>query len=191
MKKLWVLVLSCATSAAAWAAPVTYTIDPDHTYPAFEADHMGGLSVWRGKLTQTEGQIVLDRAAKTGTVNVVSKAASLDFGHEKMNKHAQSGEMFDAAKYPTIAYHGKFTKFEGDKPTEVEGELTLHGVTKPVTLKVNQFLCKPHPMKGKEVCGADASALIDRADFGINYGQQYGFKTQVKLLISVEALAAG
>jgi polyisoprenoid-binding protein YceI len=191
MNKFAIVAASFAAFSGAWATPVTYTIDPNHTYPSFEADHMGGLSTWRGKLTQTEGKIVLDRDAKTGMVDVTSKAASLDFGHEKMNKHAQSAEMFDAEKYPTVAYKGKFTKFNGNVPSEIEGDLTLHGVTKPVTLKVNQFLCKPHPLKKTEVCGADASAMIDRADFGINYGQQYGFKTQVKLLISVEALAEG
>ena len=188
MKKncLWT-VLALAASAT-FAAPVTYEIDPDHTFPSFEADHMGGLSIWRGKFNSTSGTIVLDREAKTGTVDITVDMTSLDFGHDKLNEHARGPDMFDVAKYPTATYKGKFTKFNGDTPVEVQGELTMHGVTRPVTLTINQFLCKKHPMRQREVCGADASGTIDRSEFGVSYGQQYGFKQDVKLLIQVEAL---
>jgi polyisoprenoid-binding protein YceI len=179
-------------ASSAMAAPKTYTIDPDHTYPAFEADHMGGLSLWRGKFRKTSGSIVLDQEAKTGTINITVDTNSLDFGHDKMTEHAkQDPNMFDVAKYPTATYKGTLTSFVDGKPTEVQGELTLHGVTKPVTLKIHQFLCKQHPMRQKEVCGADASAVINRGDFGITYGlgAPFNFKPEVKILISVEALA--
>ena len=109
----------------------------------------------------------------------------------KLNEHAKSAEIFDAAKYPTATYTGKFTKFNGATPTEAEGTLTMHGVTKPVTLKINSFMCKQNPMSKKEVCGADASATINRADFGVNYGDKYGFKQEVKLQIQVEGSPAG
>ena len=99
--------------------------------------------------------------------------------------------MLDVAKYPTATYKGTLTNFKNGAPTEVRGELTLHGVTKPVTLKINQFLCKPNPMTKKEVCGADASGTFNRADFGISYGDKYGFKMDVKLAIQVEAIRAG
>lgn len=177
-------------SATALAAPVTYNIEPSHTYPAFEADHMGGLSVWRGKFNTTGGTIVLDTAAKTGTVDITVDMKSVNFGFDKMDEHARGPDIFDVAKYPTATYKGKFTAFNADKPTKVEGELTLHGVTKPVTLTINSFLCKMHPMLKTEVCGADASASFNRADFGVDYGAMYGFKMDVKLLISVEALKA-
>jgi polyisoprenoid-binding protein YceI len=123
-------------------------------------------------------------------VNVKIDTTSLDFGHDKLNEHVKSDEMFDVAKYPTATYIGKFSKFNGEKPAEVKGELTLHGVSKPVTLMINSFLCKPNPMTKKEVCGADASANINRADFGISYGQQMGFRQDVKLAIQVEAVKA-
>jgi polyisoprenoid-binding protein YceI len=124
-------------------------------------------------------------------VNVTIDTISLDFGLEKLNEHVKSDEMFDVAKFPTATYIGKFSKFAGDKPTEVQGELTLHGVTEPVTLAINSFLCKANPMTKKEVCGADASATFSRADFGISYGEQMGFKQEVKLAIQVEAIKAG
>jgi len=179
-----------AFTSAAMAAPVTYNLDPGHTYPSFEADHMGGLSVLRGKFNSSSGKVVLDKEAKSGTVEVTVDTTSLDFGHDKLNTHAKSAEMFNTEKYPTATYKGKLAKFKGDAPTEVEGELTLNGVTKPVTLKINQFLCKMHPMQKKEVCGADAEGTFSRADFGIDYGKQYGFKQDVKLRIEAEGIRA-
>jgi len=188
MSKTFATLMLSWVSGAVLAAPAVYNIDPNHTYPSFEADHMGGLSVLRGKFKQSSGTITLDLAAHSGEVNVKIDTNSLDFGHGKLNEDAKSDEMFDTAKYPTATYIGKFSKFDGEKPTEVKGELTLHGVSRPVTLVINSFLCKPNPMTKKEVCGADASATFNRADFGINYGQQMGFRQDVKLAIEVEAV---
>jgi len=172
------------------AAPVTYNLDSAHTYPSFEADHMGGLSTWRGKFNTTSGKVVLDREAQTGTINVTVDTTSIDFGNEKLNQHAQSPDMFDAAKFPTATYTGKLVKFQNGVPTEAEGTLNLHGVTKPVTLKIGKFLCKKNPMSGKEVCGADATAMLNREDFGISYGKQLGFDMNVLLRIQTEASPA-
>ena len=175
--------------AAAPSFAQTYNIEPGHTYPSFEADHMG-ISLWRGKFTKTSGKIVLDRAAKTGSVDITIDANSLDFGHEKMNEHAKSKDMFNVAQFPTAVYKSKTLKFNGDNLGSVEGELTLLGVTKPVTLNVNKFKCIMHPMLKREVCGADASADFKRTDFGLSYGIAYGFAPDVKLAIQVEAIKA-
>jgi polyisoprenoid-binding protein YceI len=191
MNRVLITCIAAFITASAVAAPVTYVLDPSHTYPSFEADHMGGLSIWRGKFTSTSGNVVYDKAAKSGSIDVTVAVNSIDFGMPKLNEHAQGPEIFDVAKYPTATYSGKFTKFNGDTPTEAQGTLTLHGVTKPVTLVINSFLCKPSPMTKKEVCGADASASFDRSDFGINFGQAYGFKMGVKLQIQVEGSPAG
>jgi polyisoprenoid-binding protein YceI len=183
-------ILLAAVAGTAVAAPAIYNVDPQHTYPAFEADHMGGLSIWRGKINSTSGKVVLDRAAKAGTVDVTMDMKSIDFGMDKMNEHANSPDIFDTAKFPTATFSGKLAAFNGENPTEVQGNLTMHGVTKPVTLKVNSFMCKPNPMSKKETCGADASALINREDFGVSYGKSFGFKMDVKLLITIEAIKA-
>ena len=175
-------------AGTAMAAPVTYKIDPAHTYPSFEADHMGGLSVWRGKFDTSSGTVVLDKEKSTGTVDITVDATSIDFGHAKLNEHAKTPDMFDAAKFPTATYKGTLAGFKDGAPTEVKGELTLHGVTKPVTLKIDKFLCKPNPMTKKEVCGADATAMINRGDFGISYGGNFGFNMETKLAIQVEAI---
>ncbi len=177
-------------SAAALATPVTYNLDPNHTYPSFEADHFGGLSIWRGKFDSSSGRVVLDREAKTGTVEVRVQTASIDFGNPPLNEHAKSADMFDAAKYPVATYVGTLTKFHGDMPTEVDGRLTLHGVTRPVVLAIHQFKCMLNPMEKKEVCGADALGTFNRADFGIDYGRNFGFKMNVTLRIEVEGVRA-
>lgn len=191
MNRLVLASIAALTTVSAFATPVTYVLDPHHTYPSFEADHMGGLSVWRGKFTETSGKVVYDKEAKSGSIDITVNVGSIDFGMAKMDEHAKSAEIFDVAKYPMATYTGKFSKFNGATPTEAAGSLTLHGVTKPVTLEIHSFLCKPNPMSKKEVCGADASASFDRADFGVNYGDKYGFKMAVKMLIQVEGSPEG
>ena len=185
-------VLSIWIAGAATAAPVKYTIDPEHTYPSFEADHFGGLSTWRGKFTKTSGTIVYDKEAGSGTLDITIDPASVDTGHDKLNEHVRTGpDMLDVKKYPTATYTGKLARFVNGAPTEVDGTLTLHGVSKPVILKIDRFDCRAHPMKkGQNVCGANATSTIDRGAFGVDWGKSYGFKMDVKLEIQVEALAA-
>jgi polyisoprenoid-binding protein YceI len=176
-------------AGAALAEPVTYQVDPAHTYPSFEADHFGGVSIWRGKFDRSSGTIVLDREKGTGTVEVTVDTSSIDFGMPKLNEHARSADMFDVAKYPTATYKGKLADFRNGVPTKVDGEFTLHGVTHPLQLTINSFMCKTYPDK-KEHCGADLSGDLNRADYGISYGDKYGFKMDVKLAIQVEGVRA-
>jgi len=180
-----------ALTGTAMAAPVTYNVDPSHTHPSFEADHFGGLSVWRGRFDKSSGTIVLDKDKGTGTVNITVDTSSIDFGVPKLDEHVRSPEMFDVEKFPTATYKGTLTNFKDGKPTEVEGEFTLHGVTKPLKLTINQFKCMMNPMSHKETCGADASTTFKRSDFGVSYGDKYGFNQEVKLQIQVEAVRAG
>jgi len=182
-------IASGALAATALAAPVTYEIDPAHTYPAFEADHSGGLSFWRGKINSSSGKITLDKAASAGTVEVTMDMKTIDFGHQGLNDHANTPDIFDTAKFPTATYSGRLANFRDGAPTTVEGNLTMHGVTKPLTLTINSFKCAPH-RSGREVCGADASATLNREDFGVAFGKAFGFDMKVTLRISVEALAA-
>ena len=183
------LTFACtiAQSAAAAAEPVTYDLDPDHTYPSFEADHMGGLSTWRGKFNRSSGTVVLDRAARTGSIDVTVDMKSVDFGHDEMNKHAMAADILDVERYPTAVFKGKFTEFDGDVPDKAHGELTMHGVTRPITLDIDDFKCIMHPMTKREACGADVSAEFNRADYGIDFALNMGFKPEVELKIQVEA----
>jgi polyisoprenoid-binding protein YceI len=189
-KQLIAASIAALIAGSAVAAPVTYNLDPTHTYPSFEADHFGGVSVWRGKFTKSSGVVVLDREAKTGTVDVTIDAASLDTGNPALDKHVKTAEFLDVEKFPTATYKGTSIRFDGDTPVEVVGTFTLHGVTKPLNLKINTFKCFNHPMLKREDCGADASAEFDRADFGMDWGVKYGFKTLTKLQIQVEGIKA-
>ena len=179
--------LAASLSFAAFAGVSNYQLDPEHTYPSFEADHIGGLSVWRGKFDKSQGTVTLDRAAKTGTVEVATDIASIHTGSTKLDRSLQSDQFFDASKFPEATYKGTI-KFEGDKPASVVGNLTMHGVTQPLTLTIDSFKCMPHPMLKREVCGVDAVGEFDRSDFGVDFGKAYGFSMKTKLLISAEAL---
>ncbi len=186
--KLASTFLGLAIAAGVSAAPVNYDIDPAHTYPSFEADHSGGVSIWRGKINGSVGKVTLDKEAGTGTVEVTMDMKTVDVGHQGLNDHLQNADFFETAKYPTATYRGRLVDFRNGAPTAVDGELTMHGVTKPVRLTINSFKCQPN-RQGKEVCGADALGTINREDFGMAFGKNFGFDMKVTLRISVEANA--
>jgi polyisoprenoid-binding protein YceI len=187
--KLNKLIATIFVLSSAPAFAQTYNVDPSHTYPSFEADHFGASS-WRGKFNKSSGVIVLDRAAKTGKADITIDTTSVDFGLDLMNEHARSDKIFNTAKFPTATYKGTSMKFDGDKLVSVEGQFTLLGVTKPLTLHMTKFKCYINPLLKKEVCGGDAAAEFNRTDFGMDYGIAYGFSPTVKLAIQVEAVIA-
>jgi polyisoprenoid-binding protein YceI len=182
--------LSMLSAGTVRAASVVYQIDPDHTFPSFEADHMAGLSVWRGKFNRITGTVTFDKAKGSGTLDVSIDVDSIDFGHDELNEHAKGADFFDVAQFPKATYTGRIEGARKGKPTRVVGQLTLHGITRPVVLKINAFKCMPHPMLKREVCGADAYATLERDQFGIPAGKDWGFDMTVVLRIQVEAVAA-
>ncbi len=186
-KTLWLAI--AVASASATAAPISYTIDPTHTYPSFEADHMG-VSFWRGKMNKNSGTVVLDKAAGTGKVEIEIDLASIDFGLPAMNAWAIDKDFFNVEKSPRASYKGTLEKFVDGNPTQVTGTLTLNGQTQPVHLTIHRFKCIPHPMHKRELCGADASGSFKRDAFGLTAGKDYGFSMDVGLRIQVEAIAA-
>lgn len=183
-----VVTIGTLWPAPASAEPVTYQVDPTHTFPSFEADHMG-ISVWRGKMNKNSGKVLYDKADGSGSVDITIDLTSIDFGQDQLNKWAQGKDLFDVKKHPKAQYKGRFAAVANGVPTELQGELTLHGVTKPVNLKINSIKCIPHPMLKRELCGADASGSFSRADFGMDAGKDWGFKMDVALRIQVEAVA--
>jgi polyisoprenoid-binding protein YceI len=184
---LYAILLACC-SGAALAAPATYTVDPDHTYPHFEVDHFGGMSVWRGLFKETSGTVVLDREAKIGSVEIVVNTGSVEFGNAKLNEHVVGPKMLDSAKFPVATYTGKLVDFKDGAPTAVDGTFTLHGITHPLVLKINSFKCVQHPIFKREFCGADAIGTFQRDEYGVSAGKDYGFKQDVLLRIQIEAL---
>ncbi len=185
MKKLITLAIAATLSTAAFAAPETYTIEGTHTFPRFEYSHFG-YSTQLSRFDKTTGTITLDKAAKTGAVDVTIDTTSVNTGYPLFNQHIQGEDFFDTAKYPTITYKSTKVNFDGDKPATIEGNLTVKGVTKPVTLTVTSFHCMPHPMLKKDACGANATATIKRSEFNAGkYAPYVG--DDVKLTIAVEA----
>jgi len=179
-----VAALACA-AVTAHATPERFDIETHHTYPSLEFPHMG-LSIWRGKFNKSSGTVVLDRHAKTGTVDVTVEVDSINFGHELMNKAALAADLLNPEKYPTMRYKGTIV-FAGDKPASVDGQLTLLGVTKPVKLVFNSFNCIDHPFYKREACGADLEGDLNRADFGMTKYVEYD-TGKIHMRISVEAV---
>ncbi|CAG1065061.1 Protein YceI [uncultured bacterium] len=170
---------------AASANAEDFTVDARHTFPSFEVNHMG-LSTQRGRFDVTGGKITLDSAAKTGAIAIEIDAASVNTGLKELEKHLKGEDFFNVEKHPRITFKSANVEFEGDKPKAAHGELTLLGVTKPVTLSIASFNCRIHPMNKKFVCGADASTSIKRSDFGMNYAIP-AVSDEVKLFIQIEA----
>lgn len=173
------------TAGAAQAA--TYAIDPTHTFVTFEISHFGATTN-RGRFDRKQGSVEFDRAAKTGKVDITIDTTSVNSGTLAFDKHLQSADLFDAAKHPTIKFVSDKFSFNGDKVSEVTGQLTLLGKTGPVTLKATQFNCYDSPMLKREVCGGDFETTIDRTQWGMNYGVEWGFPKNVRLVVQIEAV---
>jgi polyisoprenoid-binding protein YceI len=175
LKRLAVLALA-AVPFAATAAVDSYPLDPLHTSISFAIDHLG-LSMIHGRFSKYSGKITIDRAMKTGSVDLVVETASVDTNdNDKGNRprsrdeHLRSADFFNSAEFPRMTYKSTNVVFNGDTPTLVHGDLTLLGVTKPVAITVDRFKCNPATATAKERCGGSASAKIKRSDFGMKRG---------------------
>ena len=174
-------------AGATQAQAADYAIDPTHTFVTFEISHFG-TSTNRGRFDKKEGTLQFDRAAKSGKVEVTVDIASVNTGTPTFNKHLLSSDIFDASKFTTAKFVSDKFSFEGDKVSEVSGTLTLMDKTSPVTLKATNFNCYNHPRLKREVCGGDFETTLDRSQFGLNYGLDWGFPKNVRLVIQVEAV---
>jgi len=180
------LLLAAAVSAPALAAPETYVLDANHTYPRFSYNHLG-FSTQLSRFNKTTGKVVFDKAAKTGSVDIVIDTKSVDTGSDLFNEHIQAEDFLDTAKYPTATFKSTKVTFKGDKPVSIEGDLTLKGVTKKVTLTVTDFLAMPHPMQKKDAIGANAHTTVKRTDFNMGkYAPHVG--DEVRIDIALEAV---
>jgi polyisoprenoid-binding protein YceI len=180
------LVLASAVAAPAFAAPETFVVDGTHTFPRFSYSHFG-FSTQLSHFNKTTGKIVLDKAAKTATVDIEIDTKSVDTGYATFNEHIQGEDFLDTAKYPTATFKSTKVVFEGDKPVAIEGLLTLKGITKPVTLTVSSFKAMPHPMMKKDAIGANAWTVVKRSEFNAGkYAPNVG--DEVRIDIAIEAI---
>ena len=174
-------------TAAAHAESATYAIDPNHTFASWEIAHFA-TSTNRGRFNKTSGTVTLDKAAKTGSLDVTVDTTSLDTGTAAFTKHISSDEMLNVAAFPTAHFVANKFVFNGDKVAEVDGSLTLMGKTNPIVLKAQNFNCYMNPMVKREVCGGDFDATLVRSQYGLTYGLNYGFPDAMHLVIQVEAV---
>jgi len=180
------LVLSAAAAAPALAAPETYTLDGAHSFPRFSYNHFG-YSQQLSRFDKTTGTVVFDKAAKTGSVDITIDTRSVNTGVATFNEHIQGEDFLDTAKYPTATFKSTKVVFDGDKPASIEGQLTLKGVTRPVTLTVTSFQAMPHPMLKKDAIGANAWTVVKRSEFNAGkYAPHVG--DDVRIDISLEAI---
>jgi len=175
------------TALGAHAAGSTYAIDPTHTFVTFEIDHFGATTN-RGRFDKKSGTVQFDKAAKTGKVDMTIDTGSINSGTGAFDKHLQSKDFFNVAQYPTARFVADRFSFNGDKVSEVQGSLTLLGQTHPVTLKSTKFNCYQNPMLKAEVCGGDFETTIARSQWGMQWGLEYGFADNVRLVVQVEAV---
>lgn len=187
MKKILVAAAFASFFAGqAMAAPQTYVLDPSHTFPRFSYNHMG-LSKQTLRFNETTGTVVLDKDAKQAQVDVTIDMKSIDTGFDTFDEHIQGADFLDTAQYPTATFKSTKVVFEGDKPVSIEGDLTIKGITKPITLTVTSFFNGPHPMMKKDAIGANASGMIKRSEF--NAGKfAPGVSDEVTLDIALEAM---
>jgi polyisoprenoid-binding protein YceI len=184
MKRLALLTL--LASSMAFAAPETYVIDSNHTKPRFSYSHFG-YSTQLSRFDKATGKITIDKEIKKGSVDVVIDTQSVNTGYALFNEHIQGEDFLATAQYPTATFKSTKVNFEGDKVTAVDGQLTLKGITKPVTLKVTSFLCMPHPISKKDACGANATTQVKRSDFNMGKNAPY-VGDEVTIDIPIEAI---
>ena len=177
---------AAALVAIGAAAQETYNIDPVHSQPNFEVQHMG-FSIQRGSFMKSTGKVTIDRAAKKGSIEVTIDATSIRTIDPRLDTHVKSPDFFNVEKYPTITFKSTDLVFDGDRVVEVNGELTLLGITKPVVLKVTSEHCGEHPINKRPMCGAEATAMVKRSEWGMKYGLPRAVGDDVRIVIPIEA----
>jgi len=192
MRKTAIALVAATLPLAAAAQVESYNIDPYHTVPYFETDHLG-FATMRGRFDRATGKFTIDRAAKTGTLEIVIQTVTVSTGDTERDsrprtrdEHLRTADFFNAAEFPTMTFRSTAVKFKGDDPEVVEGNLTLLGVTKPVALKIERWKCGPDPRtQGKRYqCGGNATGAFKRSEFGMKYGLPTALGDEVKLWMS-------
>ncbi len=176
----------CALAACVYAAPENFNIDSPHTSANFEITHLG-INTIPGRFDRTTGTIVLDREAKTGSIEAEIDVNTISTGFPARDKLLKSDEYFNAAKFPAITFRATRLRFRGEDLAGADGEMTMLGVTKPVTLELESFKCITHPVNKRYVCGAVAKTTIKRADFGMTRASR-SLGEEVKISINLEAM---
>lgn len=185
-KLLATALLSAAVVTPVFAAPATYGVEPNHTFPRFSYTHLG-FTTQLSRFDKTTGTVVYDKEGRAGSVDITIDTRSVSTGSALFNQHIQGEDFLDTAKYPNVTFKSTKVNFDGDKPVSIEGDLTMKGITKRVTLTVTRFLAAPHPIQKKDTIGADAYTIVKRTDF--NMGKYApAVSDEVRIDIAIEAM---
>jgi polyisoprenoid-binding protein YceI len=182
-----VVAVAAALIALPAVAQETYVIDPVHSQPQWQATHIG-FSKQHGNFGKATGRIVLDRATKKGSIDVTIDATSIRTYDPRLDAIVKGERFFNVEKFPTITFKSDRLTFDGDRVVGADGELTMLGVTKPVALKVSNFVCGEQTFNKKPMCGAEATTTIKRSEWGMTDGVKIGNPgDEIGLVIPVEA----
>jgi len=174
--------------AAVALADESYTLDPVHSQPRYEIEHMRGLSTQTGYFTKLSGKVTLDQTAKKGSIDVTIDTTSIrSHDASRLDAILKGEQYFNVEKYPTMSFKSSSLKFDGDKVVGADGELTMIGVTKPVALKVTNFVCAENPFNKKPMCAGEATTTIKRSEWGMKAGIPNSSSDDVKIVIPIEA----
>ncbi|NDC10306.1 MAG: polyisoprenoid-binding protein [Oxalobacteraceae bacterium] len=185
-KLLATVILSTAVVTPAFAAPATYGVEPNHTFPRFSYTHLG-FTTQLSRFDKTTGTVVYDKEGRAGSVDITIDTRSVSTGSALFNQHIQGEDFLDTAQHPSVTFKSTKVNFDGDKPVSIEGDLTMKGITKRVTLTVTRFVAAPHPIQKKDTIGADAYTIVKRTDF--NMGKYApAVSDEVRIDIAIEAL---
>ena len=188
MKKILLVIVAAVVCVGAQAQSAVYKIDPSHTRAMWEAKHFG-TSTNRGQWDKTDGEITLDKAAKTGKVDVTIDMSSVNTGVAPFNTHLKGADFFDVTNHPTARFVGEKLKFDGDKLVEVAGNMTIRGKTNAAILKAVNYNCFEHPRLKREVCGGDFETVVKRSAYDVNWGLVEKFTSDdIKVTIQAEAI---
>ncbi len=185
VRRAIVLLTGLGAFAGAQAAD-TYAIDKVHTQVLFFADHLG-YSRSQGEFLTFDGSYRFDPTDwSSASVNVTIDSASLSMDNEAWDKHMKGPEFFDVEKYPEITFRSTRVEKTGENNGRVHGDLTMRGVTKPVTLEVRFNKAAEFPLNKKFKSGFSAASKIKRSEWGIDYGLAVGFADEVEIRLEVE-----
>ncbi len=179
------LVTALLGTSSALADPLSYTVDPTHTSVTAASRHFGTSTV-RSRYSAKSGNITIDPAAKTGKATIVIDMTSVLTGVPKLDEHLKSLSFFDASGYPEATFVATGFAFDGDKVTRIDGDLTMHGKTAPITLASTNYNCYMNPNFKKQVCGGDFEATIQRSLWDVKYLIPF-VSDETKLAVQIEA----
>jgi polyisoprenoid-binding protein YceI len=187
MVYLSVLALGAGSVQSVSAQPVTYRVDPVHSFVLFRVKHMNTAYAY-GRFNSFSGTIVVnEQDPSKSSVEFEIDANSIDTGNSQRDDHLRSPDFFNVRQYPKITFKSTSIRRINANTFEVKGDLTIRGTTRPLTVRVT-YVGKGRNPRGQEIIGFETTFTIKRSEFGVSYGLNGGLSDEVRVTIAVEAV---